>query len=303
MFKLKAIFVSFFLLSTFTLQAQLDNSIFWEIRADSSSKPSYIFGTHHLYNFDFIKKNNDILDKIKKADIMFGEVVIDENDPSLIIKATLATMMPNNSLDNLMSEEDYQATSKYFKETVGFDIKRFNKLKPIAIQQTLLVAKYANMQKEKVSSHNNSLKDMNALSSSMDAFFQNKAKEYKKEVLGLETVDYQLKTLYDSYTLERQTEILLEMVYGGNESMEELYEAQNLEALYQLTKKNTTSDELKMLLTNRNENWIPVIDKYLKKQQSLFIAVGAGHLPGELGVLKLLQNKGYNIRPIIIEIN
>lgn len=313
MMKSKNIFIFFFLFATLSLQAQLENSIFWEIKSDSSSKPSYIFGTHHLYDFEFVKNSAVILSKLEKSDIMFGEIVIDENDPSLIMKAALAMMMTNNSLDKLMSAEDYQATVDYCREVADIDISKnimFNKLKPIAIQQIIMVAKYANMEKANGKTPSNSnIEDMNSLGDSMDAFFQQKAKGYKKEVKGLETVDYQLKALYDGYTLERQTEILLEMVYGEDESLEELknmnelYQAQNLEKLYKFTKKSMRDEELKVLLTDRNENWMPIINKHIQKGKSLFIAVGAGHLPGELGILNLLKEKGYTIKPIKIEIN
>ncbi|MBK9455713.1 MAG: TraB/GumN family protein [Bacteroidetes bacterium] len=51
------------------------------------------------------------------------------------------------------------------------------------------------------------------------------------------------------------------------------------------------------MLDNRNINWIPVIEEQIKLQ-STFIAVGAGHLVGEKGILQLLHNQGYVISPI-----
>lgn len=313
MLKIKNIFTYFFLLSSFVLQAQLDNSIFWEIKANDDSKASYIFGTHHLYDFEFIKKNQTILDKLKQSDRMFGEIIINESDPSLIIKATLAMMMKDNSLDKLMSKEDYQATVAYVKKVTNIDIDKnfmFKKFKPMALQQIIMVSKYAQLDGDKnLEDDGDALEDMGSLSNSMDMFFQTKAKEYGAEVMALETADEQLKVLYDGYTLERQTEMLLETVYGNDEdlgelkNMNELYQSQNLEKLYSFIQKNMKENELKILLTDRNEKWIPIIDKHLKENKSLFIAVGAGHLPGQLGVLELLKNKGYIIKPVKIKIS
>ena len=54
------------------------------------------------------------------------------------------------------------------------------------------------------------------------------------------------------------------------------------------------------LLTNRNNNWIPVIEKQIKIG-STFIAVGAMHLPGETGILNLLKQKAYIVIPVNIK--
>ena len=55
-------------------------------------------------------------------------------------------------------------------------------------------------------------------------------------------------------------------------------------------------DEAKML-TNRNVNWVNQL-KTILPQKSVFVCVGAGHLPGENGVLNLLRQAGYTITPV-----
>ena len=51
------------------------------------------------------------------------------------------------------------------------------------------------------------------------------------------------------------------------------------------------------LLTNRNKNWISKISEY-SKQQPTFFGVGAGHLAGENGVIKLLRKAGYSVEAV-----
>jgi uncharacterized protein YbaP (TraB family) len=36
----------------------------------------------------------------------------------------------------------------------------------------------------------------------------------------------------------------------------------------------------------------------IMKKESVFIAVGAGHLVGEMGLISLLRKEGYTVRPI-----
>jgi uncharacterized protein YbaP (TraB family) len=49
------------------------------------------------------------------------------------------------------------------------------------------------------------------------------------------------------------------------------------------------------LLTGRNHDWIPVIESATAGHDTLFVAVGAAHLPGEDGVLQLLEDRGWTI--------
>jgi uncharacterized protein YbaP (TraB family) len=51
------------------------------------------------------------------------------------------------------------------------------------------------------------------------------------------------------------------------------------------------------LLTNRNKKWIPKIAA-MSKQKSTFYAVGAAHLGGQNGVLRLLMKEGYKVKAI-----
>jgi hypothetical protein len=52
-------------------------------------------------------------------------------------------------------------------------------------------------------------------------------------------------------------------------------------------------------LKNRNENWIPVMAVMMKKRP-VFFAVGAGHLAGDNGVIKLLRKAGYTLTPVSV---
>jgi uncharacterized protein len=52
-----------------------------------------------------------------------------------------------------------------------------------------------------------------------------------------------------------------------------------------------------VLLINRNKNWIPVMEKNML-QSGTFFAVGAGHLPGDDGVISLLRKSGYKVVPV-----
>jgi uncharacterized protein YbaP (TraB family) len=48
-------------------------------------------------------------------------------------------------------------------------------------------------------------------------------------------------------------------------------------------------------LIDRNRNWIPVIEAAALKHDRIVVAIGAAHLPGEVGVLRLLEREGWMI--------
>jgi uncharacterized protein YbaP (TraB family) len=52
------------------------------------------------------------------------------------------------------------------------------------------------------------------------------------------------------------------------------------------------------LLIERNQRWIPVMEKAMNDKASFF-AVGAGHLGGPEGVLELLRKRGYRVTPVM----
>lgn len=275
------------------------NSIFWEVSGKDLSKPSYLFGTHHLYAYDFIKKNTSIHQALQNADAVVGEIIINENDLGMMIKLTNAMLMKDQTLDKLMNSQDLEATDKCLRELLGINVMYLKNLKPISLYHLIMVGRYMKNHKKETLPQQ--------MGNSMDIYFQQKARELKKEVQGLETVDDQLKILYDGYPLERQVELLKEMVYDKDSlstkevvELTHLYEKQDLSGLFELMNQNAKPEELKLLLDQRNLKWMPQIETQLIKGRSIFVAVGAGHLPGENGILSQLHKRGYTLKPVKI---
>src|SRR5690606_16752598 len=83
--------------------------------------------------------------------------------------------------------------------------------------------------------------------------------------------------------------------------MLEIYSQKDIEALYDymLSDKNViTSEHLDKMLDNRNKNWIQKIIEFANEQR-VFFGVGAGHLPGDNGVINLLRKEGYTVKPVM----
>ena len=142
----------------------------------------------------------------------------------------------------------------------------------------------------------------------IDQYFQKQAKQNNEPVGGLETLSFQASLLYGA-PLKRQIQQLdcflnnLDYYAQLTERMAKAYYAQDVKALLDLMneKFNTTCDstpeEMAQLLDNRNLDWASRMPTIMKAAPTLFV-VGAGHLPGSKGVLKLLQEKGYTVEAV-----
>jgi uncharacterized protein YbaP (TraB family) len=130
------------------------------------------------------------------------------------------------------------------------------------------------------------------------------AKKQKKPIAGLETMEFQMG-LFDSIPYDVQAQMLVESIKVGvaeSNDLDELtkiYKAQDLEAMQVIMSSDAEGigQYEELLLTRRNENWIPKM-KGQMKEKSVFFAVGAGHLGGKKGVIHLLEQEGYTLTPI-----
>lgn len=62
--------------------------------------------------------------------------------------------------------------------------------------------------------------------------------------------------------------------------------------------REQTPELYEAILVNRNHNWAPDIAAALDGDDDVLIAVGAGHMPGDQGVIALLQAQGLDVRRI-----
>ncbi len=140
----------------------------------------------------------------------------------------------------------------------------------------------------------------------LDTYFQQQAGQQGKKVGGLETAQSQIDILFNSQTLQRQANLLycaISDIEKGIEQSKRLiaaYEKQDLDAMLQLMEERDGNScdplpgEMEAMLDNRNKAWVEKMPAIMTEAPTLFV-VGAGHLPGDNGVLNLLKQQGYTI--------
>jgi len=127
----------------------------------------------------------------------------------------------------------------------------------------------------------------------LDAYFYQIAVNSNKKVIPLESLNDQVSAIqsivFSDYLGRRSfsEEDMIDIYLTGN-----IYQLQQL--IYQGFKGSNGYDEL---IVKRNNKMADKIDS-IAKSGSTFVAVGAGHMSGKYGILTLLKQKGYEVRPV-----
>ncbi len=77
----------------------------------------------------------------------------------------------------------------------------------------------------------------------------------------------------------------------------EVYKTGDLGRLYELALKDTPRELKQTMFTDRNRRWIPKLEIAIASGKT-FVAVGAGHLPGDDGLVNLLGKDGYKVERV-----
>lgn len=294
-----ATFVAAFFLTFFagaqTAPTVDENSLLWEISGNDLPEPSFLFGTIHMIpaeHFDLSESAKVAFDKAQR--IAFEIDTENMNNPMAALGLLdRITMQGDTSLSDLLTEDEYQQVSDHF-DNLGIPLAFMHRIKPMFL--TIFASEDLDMlspaSKQDIKSYELEL--------------TNRAQEQQKDILGLETVDFQL-SLFDSIPYQAQAQMLLDAIRsesgeadGSFDEMVDLYLREDIvgmQALMQGENGGTMGAFEELLLLRRNRSWIPLMQE-LMTDGPVFFAVGAGHLAGEEGVIALLRNAGYILKPL-----
>ena len=262
-----------------------------------------IFGTYHFKHHQTDAHLDRLKPLIEAADKVYLEISNDDQmamqramaeDPSLMF------ITEGPTLPDLLGEEDWQAYAQAMRERMipGFMAAKFKPLwagmmlgiGPCEAQSGALEAKgidtLVGQYAAETGNPSRSLEDFDALLTLLDSFPMDDQIEMIRMSLSWpgETDDL-------SYTIRERYlagQVALTLVfsryiseeYGGEAGAEGFALVEDL------------------LLEKRNRDWLNRLRAQVDPGDRVMIAVGAGHLPGEVGLLKLLEDDGYTITPM-----
>ncbi|MDR1897563.1 MAG: TraB/GumN family protein [Prevotellaceae bacterium] len=276
-------------------------SLLWEITGNDLQNPSYLYGTIHIYDTNIFKLPKEIYEAIDRCDNFSLEIDMNNIDQSMLMQRVFIGN-PDSTLDKLLEPEIYaEIRTIPIIKMMGEQVKMF---KPFFLQTYLLIDNPMTVQ-------------------SVDLQLNEYAKTNKKNIFGIETMEEQLEMI-DKIPLSEQAKSITE-IYGyckkenlgfhaaGKKIFGKVlnaYREQNIETIALLEKElgmisSSPGASDSVMIAERNVNMANRISDFIKQNKTLFAAVGALHLADYKnmnGVVSLLKEKGYKLRPILIKL-
>ena len=259
---------------------------YYEIKKDGEVK-GHLMGTIHIGKEGMYPFPEQIVENLKESENFVTEVDMKEmNSPETQQKA-LGYMISQEPLTTNMSEESKINYIEILK-SFGYSEEMVSKFSKFGIQQ-MFQAKILDTSQVK----NGVDMQLTALSN----------KNEGQKNIGLETIESQFTALSKIYDEpadinEWVSELvpLEELKKSEYDDILNNYLQGDILKLYE-TPESTgmTQNQFDLLLTNRNNAWMEKLPSLLEKENQSFIAVGVGHLPGDVGLLKQLESKGYEL--------
>lgn len=193
------------------------------------------------------------------------------------------------SLKTAMSASGYQALQQYCQDN-AIPLAQIEQFKPAFAAMLLTTFE---------------LQKRNAAQDGVDAVYQQKAIADNKRYAGLETTAEHIGVLTALNKLEADNLILttindlskLDQQLNQMKTAWRSGDAEQLTTLFVEDLKRTPQI-YDIMLKKRNHAWLPQLEKLTKHTETTMVLVGALHLAGEDGLLKLLQAKGFHIQQL-----
>lgn len=280
-------------------------SLFWEITGNGLKKPSYLFGTMHISSkmvfhlsdsFFIAIKNSDVVGLELNSETWQSEMVEMEKQRNSFYKFYGNSYMRNNYDYSRSYNDNYtNKNTGIDEETFKLDNQYINLLKFALKEKPYIINSllYRTMDYKQDFEENTFL----------DMYIFQTGKKLGKKSAGMETIftmeKYTTEAEIGRATEKRKTKKTKSYDNMPEMSADEAYRKGDLDMLDSIDKMYYESEAyVEKFLYQRNDVQAHSMDTIMKKGQSLFVGVGAAHLPGERGVIEILRRMGYKLRPI-----
>ena len=271
-------------------------SLFWEIRGNGLSKPSYLFGTMHVSSKMVFHLPDSFYLGIKNVD-----VVALETNPESWQEDLVKYDVDGNSYSRVRYPwNNFRQMPDDYLNVHTLQFKRYEKQIEAALYSR--PSTINNLLYRNYSDYSSDFEENTYL----DMYIYQVGKKMGKRVAGVERYDESMKLMMEAYRDAAKDKNHKERSYDRDDTysadkLQEAYRTGNLDLLDSINRLNSFSDAFdEKFLYSRNYLQANSIDSILKTKSSLFVGVGAAHLPGNRGVIEILRRKGYTLRPIIM---
>jgi uncharacterized protein YbaP (TraB family) len=249
----------------------------WEVEAPKGT--SHLFGTIHV-GVHLSELDPAVTERLAAATTVVGEVDPREAFSPEIL--TLAMLPAETSLRSMLGAEDW----KRLLVIMGSQMPEamLDRCRPWFVISLILT------------------KDQERTPMDLDLF--SRSIEGGKELAYLEEISEQTAFLDRALGIEDLVELLEdpEEALAQVQASVKSYRAGDHQAFTQLLReersKASNRKRFEILFDQRNQAWLPEIEDHIQKGGA-FIAVGAGHLLTEDGLVALLRQRGYKVTRVL----
>lgn len=265
------------------------NGLLWKIEKQGMVA-SYLYGTMHVGNPEVVKLSPEVEQAFVQSDHFVMEVLL--NFQAMGYMASASFFNDGRTLKDIMGRPEYKRLFGLINKRLFISPDVMNHMKPWAVLMLLMMPADQRVQSEVA----------------LDMVLYRRASQRRIRLTGLETVQEQV-AVFESMTLQDQLWMLnrsVEDIDNIDAQLPEMLNAylnRNLAQLVKIQQKFMYEDSmiddrfLYQLLDIRNIKMAQRIEPVLE-QGNAFIAIGALHLPGEAGILHLLEQQGYKVTSI-----
>ncbi|HEY4336138.1 MAG TPA: TraB/GumN family protein, partial [Puia sp.] len=264
-------------------------ALLWEITGNGLKKPSYLFGTMHVSSKLVFHLSDSFYLDIRNADVVALEL-----DPQLW-------------QDQLFRFENLQSNLRFFTQGAPGDLIN---------ERSFRLERYEDRLKSALSEEPTVINGLLYRTfrtqadfeedTYLDLYIYQTGKKLGKQATGVENY-FQTERLVMEATQDMMKDRKKkapdtdgESAYEIERKTQEAYRKGDLDLLDSLEKLMEPSEAyMEKFLYRRNEIQAASIDSIVR-HHSLFVGVGAAHLPGKRGVIELLRRKGYTLRPVVM---
>jgi uncharacterized protein len=260
------------------------NSLLWKISGNGLDKASYLYGTIHIKDKRAFQFGDSVMPAFNACKSFAGEILLDAGNQSKLMG--MVFMSGDTTLNMLLSKQDYKLVKSYAEKKLGVVSSMVDRIKPMF---TASMISELDIKQDKTVT--------------LDEYFQTLAAERKMNVKGIETMEEQIAAI-DKIPLKEQAKLLVEGMKeektdnSSVERMIRLYAAQDLDSVAIMINEYDSSETFNSALVLERNKIMAQRIGVMVKSESVFIGVGAAHLPGTNGVIELLRQQGFILSPV-----
>ena len=263
--------------------------LLWQIDG-AGPEPSYLFGTMHTADEEVTALAPPVVDALERAQSLSLEVIM---TPEAQMSLGFAMMLSDGrTLEQVVGPDLFQRAVTAGRP-YGFGQDQFRLFKPWAVMTLLSLPP-------------SEVKRQAAGEKALDHRLQEAATQRGLALHGLEQIEEQIAMFNDM--AEDDQIAMLDATIAQSDQVEVMFEKmrgayldQNPARIFEMMQAQQTGFDPELvetfterLLDERNERMAERMQPRLA-EGGAFIAVGALHLPGEGGILKLLEGQGYQL--------